>query len=201
MLKIHGTVRSRTARTLWALEELGVAYEHVPTDSSQAKSSGHLALNPNGHVPVLEDGPTVLWESMAINLYLAEKYGRAPFWPSPPEDHGRCYMWSFWAMTELEPHLLTFLMHRVIYPAERRDEQAAKQAADTLKAPLRMLNDHLAGRDYLLGSDFTVADLNVASVLSWALFGKLDLSGVPAAETWLRKCVKREANQRVYAMR
>src|SRR5271168_2620393 len=65
MTKLHGTSRSRSARSLWALEELGVTYEHLPMPTTEAKSAAHLKLNPNGHVPVLEDDGAVVWESMA----------------------------------------------------------------------------------------------------------------------------------------
>jgi len=82
MTKLHGTSRSRSARSLWALEELGVSYEHLPMPTTDAKSPAHLKLNPNGHVPVLEDEGVVVWESMAINLYLADKYGKIRCGPS-----------------------------------------------------------------------------------------------------------------------
>src|SRR5215469_1222758 len=102
MIKLYGTSKSRSARSLWALEELGVNYEHVPVEVPQAKSAENLKRNPNGHIPVLEDDGLILWESMAINLYLAEKYGKAPFWP-PAAQHGTVYQWSFFGMTEIEP--------------------------------------------------------------------------------------------------
>jgi glutathione S-transferase len=81
MIKLYGTSKSRSARALWTLEELGLKYEHVPVETTKAKSPEHLRLNPNGHVPVLEDDGKIFWESMAINLYLAAKYGKAPLWP------------------------------------------------------------------------------------------------------------------------
>jgi glutathione S-transferase len=84
MTKLHGASRSRSARSLWALEELGVSYKHLPIPTTEAKSPAHLKLNPNGHVPVLEDDGAVVWESMAINLYLAEKYGKNSLRPSEP---------------------------------------------------------------------------------------------------------------------
>jgi glutathione S-transferase len=60
----------------------------------------YVKVNPNGHVPALEDDGQVFWESMAVNLYLAGKYGKAPLWPSSVADHGHAYQWSLWAMTE-----------------------------------------------------------------------------------------------------
>jgi len=197
MLKLHGTSKSRSARSLWALEELGVKYEHNPLEVPKAKSPENLKLNPNGHIPVLEDNGHVLWESMAINLYLAEKYGKAPFWPATVEGHSDCIKWSFWGMTEIEPRLMTILVNRLFLPPDQRDEKAVQKATDELKAPLKVLDDQLKGRDYILGKDFTIADLNVAAILSFALLVKLDMAATPTAQAWLQKCLGREANQRV----
>jgi glutathione S-transferase len=197
MLRFHGTSKSRSARSLWAIEEVGVKYEHVPTEIGKAKSPENLKLNPNGHIPVLEDDGTVVWESMAINLYIAEKYGKAPFWPSTSEGHAQCYKWSFFGITEIEPNLMTMLTHRIFLPEAQRDEKVVQQAADKLKAPLAVLDQQLSSHEYLLGNDFTVADLNVASVLSFAMLVKLDMSATPRAQAWLQKCLGREANQRV----
>src|SRR3984885_16046794 len=106
MTKLHGTSRPRCAPSLWALEELGVSYEHLPMPTTEAKSPAHLRLNPNGHVPVLEDDGVVVWESMAINLYLADKYGKDSIWPSDPAARADVYKWSFFGMTEVGPLLL-----------------------------------------------------------------------------------------------
>ena len=130
MTKLHGTSRSRSARSLWALEELGVSYEHLPIGTADTKLAGHLKLNPNARIPVLEDDGLVLWESMAINLYLAEKYGKNSLWPSDAAGRALAYQWSFWAMTEVEPHLLNILRHRALLPAEQRDEKVAQAAIE-----------------------------------------------------------------------
>lgn len=200
MVKLYGTSKSRSARSLWALEELGVKYEHVPTEVAKSKSPEHLKVNPNGHVPALEDDGLVLWESIAINLYLAEKYGKNSLWPASVEDHGRTYQWSFWAITELESHLLTLLSHQLFLPADQRDEKKATEAIHALKAPLGVLDAALKGREYLLGGNFTIADLNVASVLTFAMYVKFDFSGTPTLQAWLQKCLGREANKKLRAL-
>ncbi len=201
MLKLYGTSKSRSARCLWALEELGLKYEHVPVEVAQAKSPEHLKRNPNGHIPVLEDDGLTLCESMAINLYLAEKYGKAPLWPSGADQHGKVYQWSFWGMTEIEPRLMTVLINRMFLPPDQRDEKAAAQALEALKAPLKVLDGVVSGHDYLLGNDFTIADLNVAGVMSFAMIAKVDFSPVPKAQAWLNKCLGREANQKARAQK
>ena len=202
MTKLYGTSRSRSARSLWALEELGVKYEHVPINTTtDPKSAEHLKRNPNGHVPVLEDDGLLVWESMAINLYLAEKYGKNSLWPSDLASHADLYKWSFWAMTEVEPLLLTILRNRVMNPPEQRDEKAAAAAVESLKAPLNALEGSLKGKEYLLGNTFTIADLNVAAVMSWIPMIKLDMSATPTVQAWLQKCLGREANKAVRALK
>jgi len=88
MLKIYGVARSRAFRVLWMAQELGLDYQHVKVDfaSGETREPGFLALNPNGQVPVIDDDGFILWESMAINLYLAKKYGAGEFYPTRLED-------------------------------------------------------------------------------------------------------------------
>jgi glutathione S-transferase len=95
---------------------------------------------------------------------------------------------------------MTILRNRLFLPADQRDEKAIQNATESLKAPLKVLDDQLKTRPHLLGNDFSVADLNVAAVLSFALLVKLDMSATPAAQAWLQKCIGREANQRVRAL-
>lgn len=197
MLKIYGTSMSRAGRALWAADELGIKFEHVPTGIGEAGSRkpDFLKINPNGHVPAIDDDGTIVWESMAINLYLAEKYGKAPLWPSKVEDRAHAYQWSFWAMTETEPHLITILVNRMLLPKEQRNEQAAANAVQALNAPLKVLDQSLKS-GYLLGSEFSIADLNVASVLMLGTMVGVDMSGTPAAKGWLEKCLARPAAQK-----
>ena len=195
MITLYGIAASRTFRPRWALEELGQAYRHVPTNyaTGDTHTAEFLKLNPNGHIPVLVDGETVLWESMAINLYLARAYGSGTLWPSSLADEGRVYQWSFWVMTEVEAPLLTMLMHRRILPADQRDAAAAASSETKLSGPFAVLDGALRGRSYLLGEAFSIADLNVASVLSWALLSNIDLGRWPRLADWLTRCTSRPA--------
>src|SRR3989442_14391502 len=121
-LKIYGVGRSRAFRTLWMAKELGLDYEHLKVDfaDGSTRQPSHLAVNPNGHVPVIDDDGFILWESMAINLYLAKKYGAGGLYPSRIEDEARAWQWSFWGMTELERLVLTALFNRAIFPGNQR---------------------------------------------------------------------------------
>src|SRR5207244_7430357 len=112
MLKLYGIPRSRTARVIWMLEELQIPYENVPVSFiEESRKPEYLKINPNGHIPALQDGDLTLFESLAINLYLARKYDKG-LWPKSIEGEAKAYQWSIWAMTELEEPLLTVLLNR-----------------------------------------------------------------------------------------
>lgn len=197
-IKLYGIAASRTARPLWLLEEYGAPYEHV--SQSYAGGATHtpefLKLNPNGHIPVLDDGGTLVWESMAINLYLARKLG-APLAPAGLPEEAEVLRWTFWAVTECEKDALTVLMHRVAMPADKRDPALADRAEGALKKPFAILDAHLAGRQYVCGDRFTVADVNVASVLAWAQASKALMEANPNLAAWLKRCLERPAQQKV----
>jgi glutathione S-transferase len=197
MIKLYGIARSRTMRPLWMLEELELPYENVKVSFvNETRTPAFLKLNPNGHIPVLQDGDLTLWESMAINLYLARRYDKG-LWPKRVEDEGRAFQWSLWAITELEEPVLTAVMHRMSLPADERDPKRADDAAERFKTPLGVLNGALAGKAYLLGDAFTVADLDVASVISSAPLGGLDLGAAPDVLAWVVRCTGRPAFARV----
>lgn len=194
-LRIYGVPRSRAFRALWLAKELGLDYENVPVDfaTGETRQPPYLAINPNGHVPAIDDNGFILWESMAINLYLAKKHSLGALYPTGLEDEARCWQWSLWGMTELERHVLTAMFNRAIYPEDKRDGAAADQAEKELQHPLGVLDGAVAKTGYLVGGDFTVADLNVASILSWARPARIDFGPFPKAADWLSRCALRPA--------
>jgi glutathione S-transferase len=190
-LTIYGIPTSRALRILWLANELGLAFNYVPVDfSGGSRQPEFLKLNPNGHVPVIDDDGLILWESLACNLYLIKKHG-GPLLPESIADEGRTLQWSFWVMTEVEKAALTLLEKRV-YPDEISDADAAA-AREKLIPALKVLDGALEGKDYLLGSRFTIADLNVAAVLAWLRIVKYDFSTVPNVADWLARCLARPA--------
>lgn len=198
MLKLYGIAQSRTFRPLWLLHELGLEFEHVPLDfrGEALNDPAYRALNPNGRVPTLVDGDLVLWESMAINLYLARRYGGdSGLWPDSIAGEGLALQWSFWVMTEVESALLSVLMHSRVLPEDKRDPNKVSRNLGLLKAPFKILDQALEGRDYLADGHFTVADLNVAAVLSWCRPLRLTLGEYPALDAWLGRCLARPARK------
>ena len=193
MIKLYGVPMSRAARSIWAIEEVGVEYELVPTSFlGDSKKPEYLAINPNGRIPTLVDGDVTLFESMAINLYLARKYDGG-LQPKTPEDEARAVQWSFWVMTEIEPPLMQMLLNKVMLPEPRRDAEAVKAAEAAIQKPLRVLDDTLAERTHLVSDAFTIADLNVASVLSMAQFVGFDLSSFANVQRWYAAATSRPA--------
>ncbi|MBI3991934.1 MAG: glutathione S-transferase family protein [Candidatus Lambdaproteobacteria bacterium] len=196
MIKVYGALQTRAMRTLWMLKELGLEYEHDPVPSSQTRTPEFLKINPNGHVPVLVDGDLKLFESMAINLYLAQKYGQAKgLWPKTIEGQALAYQWSFWVMLETEADLLNTLRHRALLPEDKRDEAAAAKSTERLQGPLKVLDAALQGKEYLAGPGFTVADLNVAAVFSWSRGGKVSLDAFPNVNRWFQASFGRPARK------
>jgi glutathione S-transferase len=166
------------------------------------QSPDYLKINPNGRVPTLEDDGEILWESIAINLYLADKYGADPFWPASAAGRGKCYQWSLWAVNDIEPRVSAIMAHRIRNPPERRDPEVARQALAELSGPFGILEDHLRNRQYLLGDTFTVADINIVSIARGLFLTlKIDLSEWPLVESWSKRCSERDAYQRVLAMK
>ena len=194
-LKIYGVARSRAFRTLWMAKELGLDYDHVKVDfaTGETRTPAHLALNPNAHIPVIDEDGFVLWESMAINLYLAKKHSLGRLYPTHLEDEARAWQWSFWGMTEVERPVLTALFNRAILPEDKRDAAAADSAERMLAQPLKVLDGVLGRGTNLLGDNFTVADLNVASILSWARPANVNVAPFPKVAEWLKNCAERPA--------
>ena len=170
--------------------ELGIEHTNDPVHFQKTRESPGLArANPNQRIPALVDGTFSLFESLAINLYLARKSGAGTPFASPTlEREALVTQWSFWAMTEVEKPLLGLLMAAF----GRGDGQEAAHTA-ALARPLKVLNDHLAGRAWIVGTAFSTADLNVAAVLAWAFPAKLDLAAWPRVAEWLGRCTARPA--------
>jgi glutathione S-transferase len=190
-LRIYGLARTRAFRALWIAQELGLDYEHIPVEigAAGARKPEYLAINPNGRLPAIDDGGFILWESLAITLYLAKKHGR--LYPETLEGEAKAWQWSLWAVQEVDRGVNIWSLHAVRLPPEDRNPERLAEALKVLSAPFKVLNGALTDRPYLLGSDFTVADLNVAAVISRAI--DMDLSATPHIGDWLKRCLERPA--------
>jgi glutathione S-transferase len=200
-LRIYGVARTRAFRAIWMAKELGLDYEHVPieTGPAGARKPEYLAVNPNGRLPAIEDDDFVLWESQAITLYLAKKHSLGRLYPATLEGEAKAWQWSLWAANEVERAVNIWSLHAVRLPPEDRDPQTLAQTLAILAPPFRVLDGALGGTPYLLGNDFTVADLNVAAVTSRAI--GMDLATTPRLADWLRRCHDRPAARAAVKLR
>jgi glutathione S-transferase len=198
-LRIYGIARTRAYRVLWVAMELGLDYQHLPIEigDAGARSPEFLAINPNGRLPVIVDDGFVLFESLAITLYLAKKHGK--LYPSTLEGEARAWQWSFWAIAEVDRGVNIWSLHAVRLPPQERNAALREEALKVIAAPFRVLDAALATTPYLLGDDFTVADLNVAAVISRAI--DMDLSHVPHLKAWLTHCLERPAARYALALK
>jgi glutathione S-transferase len=198
-LRIYGVARTRAFRVLWIANELWLDYEHVPLEigPAGARKSDYLAINPNGRLPAVDDGGFILWESLAITLYLAKKHGR--LYPMTLEGEAKAWQWSLWSVQEVDRGVNIWSLHATRLPPADRDPQQLAEALKVLEPPFKVLDGALVGRSYLLGEDFTVADLNVAAVISRAI--DMDLSATPRVGEWLKRCLERPAAVATRALR
>ena len=200
-LRIYGVARTRAFRALWVAKELGLDYEHLPIEIGDdgAKSPEFLAINPNGRLPVIVDDGFVLFESLAITLYLAKKHSSGKLYPASLEGEARAWQWSLWAVTEVDRGVNIWSLHAVRLPPEERNAALREEALKVIAAPFKVLDAAVAERPYLLGDDFTVADLNVAAVISRAV--DMDLSAWPNLKDWLTRCLGRPAARKALALK
>jgi glutathione S-transferase len=201
MLKIYGCLRSRASRNVWLAKELGLDFTLVPV--IQANRLGNPAaadaplntaspefrrINPNGRIPSIDDDGLVLHESLAINLHLARRHG-GPFAPRDVAEDGLMTMWSFWALSECEPHTLAILSNQ-----KSETRHLAEAAAAALARPFGVLEATLAaGGGFVVGGRFTVADINLAEVMRYAQPATGLFAAHPAIGAWIASCQSRPA--------
>ncbi|MBN8901908.1 MAG: glutathione S-transferase [Rhizobiales bacterium 65-9] len=213
MIKLYGVARSRASRNIWMLKEIGLDFELVPViqvyrlpDPNAAnaplhtRSKAFLDINPNARVPALDDDGFVMTESLAINLYLARRYG-GDLGPRDAQEDGLMTMWSLWAATECEQRALEILSNRVSNPAGELDEGKAQAAVAALRAPFKVLDQALAETGHVVGDRFTAADINLAEVLRYAQPAPELFHAAPNVRAWIEACQSRPAYHAMAAMR
>jgi glutathione S-transferase len=193
-VKIYGVPPTRTFRPIWVALELGIEHELVPVDraAGQNRTPEFLKLNPNGTIPVLVDGDFVLWESMAIDLYLVKKYDNGKgLAPRDLKEEALVLQWTLFTVNTLEQPAIDWALNDFVLPADKRDAKVADAALAKMQAPLKVLDDALKTAPWLVGNRFTVADLNVAAAIYRLL--QMDLTKYPAVDAWLDRCYARPA--------
>ncbi len=193
-MKIYGSPKSSAGRCFWTLEECGVEYEVGKIDfrQRQHKSPEFLKLNPNGKIPVLVDGDFKLWESMAINSYLALSH--APeLLGSNIKSKALVNQWSFWALAELQDPIIQVFIQLVFVPEEKRNYELVEKMQAKLPVLFDVLNTSLENKNFLVNNEFTLADLNVLSVVEISHEIKFDYSKYANITNWEKKISERAA--------
>lgn len=193
--------QSNASRIRWSLAELGIPHETIQLDlrAGDQKKPEFLAKNPNGKVPTLVIDGTPMFESIAIQIALGERYGvERGLWPAlgSPE-HLQALTWIIWGQVTLGGTLFRYMQNTGDYfPKESQNAKAAEMAHTELKSLLTILDNRLADREYLTGSQFTLADLDLASVMAWGLFAaKIDTTPYKNLNTWLTKIRSRPSSK------
>lgn len=202
MIKIYHARHARSLRVVWIAEELGLHYElkHMPFDPAALRSDEFITVSPFGQVPAVEDGGMRMTESGAICQYLTERYGHAPFKVSMGEPNYPAYLqWIHAGEATLTPPLTALAQHTRLRPPERRLPLVASEAVETFKERLGVLDLHLHETGYLIGADFTAADVMVGYALHLAnVFGLLKDAPDDVVKYWAR-LQERPAYQRAAA--
>lgn len=205
MLKLYGQFRSRTFRVAWLCKESNIPYEHhnvtINVEGATCKSPEFAAINPNQRVPAIDDDGLVMWESAAINLYLAEKY-KSPLWPKDAAGKAAMLQWAFYIANDVEPRMIVMQVHRHMLPPEKRDEKAAARAEEEILPKMKVLEDHVAKHGFFSGKAWGMADFMVASVGYSMWFNKFPLLGkFPKFHAWLDASVNRPAAKEARKLR
>lgn len=201
MLKIYGMANSRSMRVVWALEEIGVAYDYVKVDlfKGEGRSPDYLAINPAGKVPVLVDGDFTLTESVAILNYLGEKFPASGLVPAFDrlQARGEYHRWCSFVLSELEQPLWNIAKHRFVLPQDKRVPALLETAEWEFGVAARVLAGRLQGSDYAAGGSFSAADILIAHTLSWAQSARIALPA-PVLVAYAERMLARPALARAH---
>ena len=194
-MKLYGYRNGRTLRAAWALEEAGAQYEYVEIDlmRGEGREPKFLEINPAGKVPVLDDNGTIITESAAICMHVAEKYPQSRLMPPASTlERSQCYKWTSYIITELDAPLWAIAKHRFALPRERRVPAVIETAGWEFRTAVKVLAKGLGDREYLVGDCLTVADIIAGHTLSWAKSARLAL-GNDELERYFERLLAREA--------
>jgi glutathione S-transferase len=191
-MKLYEFAPTRSIRVRWTLQELAVDFEAIPVNmlAGENRSPTFLKINPAGKLPVLVDGDMVLTESIAIVLYLAEKYRDKGLIPTDLQQRAQLMRWLLFTTTELEQPLWRMARHTTIYPESKRLPGELALARDDFAEMANVLEDHMSGRQFVVGDTATVGDFVLAYTLDWAKMAKV-LNGLPRLEAYLEEMYAR----------
>ena len=188
-MKLFGTTASNNLRRCWAVAlHLGIPVEVVEVMplTAAANTAEFRRLSPSGRVPALLDGELALTESHAIMLYFAGLKGDR-LWPGDNLDRARVMSWMSWALAHWHPGWQPLQWENFIKPGiygGQTDAAKVTEAEGLFHREAKLLDDHLRGREWLVGQELTLADFSVAAGLSFAVESRLPLELYPDIRAW-----------------
>lgn len=198
-ITFYYTPQSSAGRIRVSLAELDIPHEVVRVDlrAGDQKKPDFLAINPNGKVPTVVIDGTPVFESVAIQIALGERYGvQKGLWPAPGSpEHLTALTWLVWGQVTLTGALFRYMGNTSEYfPKEMHNEKQAEQALTEMRDLLRILDSRLDGRPYLVGERCTLVDLDLASMLGWGLMAaKIEFDELKNLKGWLGRIAERPA--------
>ncbi|MCW8932577.1 MAG: glutathione S-transferase family protein [Gammaproteobacteria bacterium] len=169
-LTLYGLDKTRSMRPQWLLEELGLDYKYIEIDifNGEGFTKKYKKIHPHGQVPALEIDGKIMFESGAICHWLTDQFlekGLAPALDSPLRTEYE--QWMFYAPATIEPPAFNYMLHTQILPEDRRVQEIADWNEKYYISLLKVLNQLLKGKQYLLGDQFSTADIMLAYLLFW----------------------------------
>jgi len=198
MVTIWGRRNSaNVVKVLWLCDEIELKFERkdVGGPFGGLDSPAFLALNPNGVIPVIEDGDTVVWESHAVLRYLATKYGPPSIYPPEPAARSHVERWLDWHVSTLAPVINPVFVGLYRTPPEKRDEIALASQIARLSTTMIWLDRQMANRPYVAGHALTIADLAFGnSIWRWLAFA-IERPPTPHLEAWQARVGERPGHR------
>lgn len=168
-MKLYEFAPTRSIRARWALQELELPFESVEVKllEGAGQAPEYLAVNPTGKLPTLVDGDFVVTESVAIVVYLAEKYPQKGLLPTDLKLRTQLNRWMLFIVTELEQPLWRIARNSFLYPQEQRQPSDIEIAQREFRSMAAVLERHMQGREFLVGDRVSVGDFVAAYTLDW----------------------------------
>jgi glutathione S-transferase len=202
MLRIWGRTNSiNVQKVMWTVGELGLAHQRIDAGGKFGglDSAEYGAMNPNRRVPTIDDGGVILWESNACVRYFAARYGAGSLWAEDPAERAFADRWMDWQVASLLPDLGVAFWGLIRTPAAERDPAAIAAAAGRLGGLFGILDDALAGRDFITGSQFTMGDIPIGAACYRYQERPIERPRLPHLEAWYER-LKRRAPFREHVM-
>ncbi len=197
MITLHAHPMSVNSRKVhWALEEMGTPYKYQTVDliKREQKSPAFMALNPNGRVPVIDDDGFILFESNAILWYLADKFGHGVIVPDDVKERSHIDQWMWWQASDLAAATgRPWRMKTFARFGQPFDEAEHRKLIETAQTPLKLLDQHLSGRQFAVADKFTIADIALAESFGLCEDAGISRADLPNLNAWHARLAERPA--------